>query len=169
MGIRLQSTLPMLPSLLEQNSNKEVKEKLHKRQKQQKYYYDKTAKQLPPLKPNDVVRFKHKSYWKPAVVIGIHSSPRSYTIRMTDGTVIRRNRRHLKKTDEQRSPSESYWYEEDQDSSSSTLSQQQQVVLPQTMDGMSNTSTTVPVPPPVERRSRYGRIIRPPVRYGDES
>ena len=30
MGRRLQSTLPMLPSLLEQNANKEVKEKLHK-------------------------------------------------------------------------------------------------------------------------------------------
>ena len=127
MGRRLQSTLPMLPSLLEQNANKEVKEKLHKRQKQQKYYYDKTAKQLPPLKPNDVVRFKHKSYWKPAVVMGIHSSPRSYTIRTTDGTFIRRNRRHLKKTDEQRPPSESYWYEEDQDSSGGTLSQQQVV------------------------------------------
>ena len=30
MGRRLQSTLPMLPSLLEQNCNKGVKEKLHK-------------------------------------------------------------------------------------------------------------------------------------------
>ena len=101
--------------------------------------------------------------------MGIHSSPCSYTIRTTDGTVIRRNRRHSKKTDEQRPPSESYWYKEDQDSSGGTLSQQQQVVVLQTMDGMSNTSITVPVPPPVERRSRYGRIIHPPVRYGDKS
>ena len=55
MGRKLQSTLPMLPSLLEQSCNEEVKEKLHGRQVQQKHYYDKTAKQLPPLKPNDVV------------------------------------------------------------------------------------------------------------------
>ena len=70
-------------------------EKLLSRQTQQKYYYDKDAKQLPSLKPKDVVRFKYKAFWKPAVVIDTHSAPRSYIIRTADGTILRRNRRHL--------------------------------------------------------------------------
>ena len=59
--------------------------------------------------------------------------------------------------------SESYWYDDDHDNS--TVSQQ--AMPPHAMDSMSNTSTTVPIPP-VERRSRHGRLICPPVRYGDE-
>ena len=59
MGRRLQSALPMFPSLLEQTYNNDVKQKLRDRQMKQKFYYDRTAKRLSPLKSNDVVRFKH--------------------------------------------------------------------------------------------------------------
>ena len=70
MGRRLQSALPMLPSLLEQTCNNVVKQKLHNQQMKQKFYYDRTAKELPPLKSNDVVRFMHKDSWKQAVASG---------------------------------------------------------------------------------------------------
>ena len=159
MGRRLQSTLPMFPSLLERQCNKDTKEKLLSRQAQQKYYYDKDAKRLPPLKPKDVVRFIYKAFWKPAVVIDIHSAPRSYIIRTADGTILRRNRRHLRKTYEQRPADQSYWYDDDE---SETVSQQ--TVPP---CDTTTTSTAVSLASPVERRSRYGRLIQPPVRYGD--
>ena len=160
MGRRLQSTLPMLPSLLEQQCNKDTKEKLLSRQTQQKYYYDKDAKQLPALKPKDVVRFKYKAFWKPAVVIDTHSAPRSYIIRTADGTILRRNRRHLRKTYEQRPADQSHWYDDDET----------EIIPQQTVPPHDTTTTSIAISsaPPSERRSRYGRLIRPPVRYGDE-
>ena len=160
MGRKLQSTLPMLPSLLEQQCNKDTKEKLLSRQTQQKYYYDKDAKQLPALKPKDVVRFKYKAFWKPAVVIDTHSAPRSYIIRTADGTILRRNRCHLRKTYEQRPADQSHRYDDDET----------EIIPQQTVPPHDTTTTSIAISsaPPSERRSRYGRLIRPPVRYGDE-
>ena len=164
MGRRLQSALPMFPSLLEQTCNSNVKQKLNDRQMKQKFYYDRIAKQLLPLKSNDVVRFKHNNSWKQAVVVGSHFTPRSYTIRTTNGTILRRNRRYLKKMYEQIPPNISQWHDDDDESST---------VTQQTVVNMSDNSAmalpVVPVVPPlIEKRSRYGRLIRLPVRYGED-
>ena len=166
MSRRLQSALPMLPSLLEQTCNNDMKQKFHDRQMKQKFYYDRTAKQLPPLKSNDVVRFKHNNSWKQAVVVGSHFTPRSYIIQTTNGTILRRNRRHLKKSYEQTPPNISHWYDDDDESSTVT----QQVLCLQTMANISHNSATASpvVPPIIKKRSRYGRLIRPPVRYAED-
>ena len=86
--------------MLEPQINVNVKEKLKHRQTTQKKHYDKTVKILPTLQPNDTVRYQGKQSWEPAVVLDRHSAPRSYNIKTAEGTVLRRNRRHLKKTNE---------------------------------------------------------------------
>ena len=109
------------------------------------------------------MRFKYQSYWKPAIVISKHSTPHSYIIQTSDGTILRRNRHHLKKTLEQ--PPLGASYDNDDDDTN----------IPQEVDTFDNTNNTInttetslPVAPPLERRSRYGRVIKPPARYSDD-
>ncbi|RLU21049.1 hypothetical protein DMN91_007665 [Ooceraea biroi] len=67
----------------------------------QKKYYDKTAKNLPPLVVGDnvMVQLKEKDVWEPAKVIRIDvNRPRAYLAQLKrDGKVFVRNRRFLKK------------------------------------------------------------------------
>lgn len=161
MGRNLRSSLPMLPSQLTPPNSSTVREKLQIRQSKQKYNFDKTSKALPPLKPNDRVRYKCGSKWKPAVVVAKHVSPRSYVVKNTNGTLLRRNRRHLKKTLE--SAPRSLRYVED--------SEGEDVVPTVMQHGDSRFDQSVPLTPSSSsvRQSRYGRIIRPPIRYRGES
>ena len=98
MSRRLRSSLPMTAMMLKPQIGTGAKAALECRQARQKHYYDKTAKSLPELKSNDVVRYPGNKSWEPAVVVGKHASPRSYDIRTAQGTQLRRNRRHLKIT-----------------------------------------------------------------------
>jgi len=81
-----------------------VAERLLQRQESQKSYFDKKAHELPPLYPNQQVRVQdqdsHK--WIPAVVHSRRSEPRSYNVETTNGRVLRRNRRHIRETGENR-------------------------------------------------------------------
>ena len=52
---------------------------------------------LQPLKTGESVRVKQEGEWRPAKVIEIADTPRSYLVKMSDGGVYRRNRRHLHK------------------------------------------------------------------------
>ena len=98
MSRRLRSTLPMIVPMLQPHVSANTKSKLKLRQNIQKKHYDKTAKNLPTLQPDDVVQYQGKQSWEPAVVLSHHPAPRSYNIKTADGTLLRRNRRHLKKT-----------------------------------------------------------------------
>ena len=66
--------------------------------KNKRKYYDKGARPLSDLKPGDVVRYQKGQGWKPAVVTGKHSNPRSYTIRTDTSNTLRRHRCQLRKT-----------------------------------------------------------------------
>ena len=44
------------------------------RQKKQKDQYDEHTKSLPPLKPDDVVRYQTSTSWEPAVIVQRHTS-----------------------------------------------------------------------------------------------
>ena len=76
---------------------------LQTRQDKQKFFHDrKGARELPPLCPGDHVRmFDHKKrFWVPAEVIRHADSPRSYEVKCMNGGVYRRNRVHLRNTQE---------------------------------------------------------------------
>jgi len=110
------------------------------------------------LKPDDVIRYQGKQSWEPAVVLSHHPDPRSYNIKTADGTLLRRNRRHLKKTnknppDVTNSLDDSFTVED---------------------SAPANNNLLPPVePPPVrvpvsnEKRTRSGRIVRSPARFRD--
>ena len=99
MSRRLRSSLFMTGKMLKPDVPEGVRARLHHRQQRQKKIYDKTARTLPNLKPSDVVRYQKGRLWKPAVVVDKLSNPRSYNITGI-GTILRRNRRHLRITSE---------------------------------------------------------------------
>ena len=86
MGRRLRATLPTAKRLLkpEANNSQEIKRRMKEAKDKQKYYHDqRSAKDLPPLKPGDHVRIKPNpgsKEWKAATVVEQHTSPRSYTV-----------------------------------------------------------------------------------------
>ena len=96
MSRHLHSALPMTSTLLQPSFVEGIKEKLEQRQQRQKDTYDKRTKPLPNLHPNETVRYQMGRTWKPATIICEHPSPRSYTIQTPQGTIMRRNRCHLK-------------------------------------------------------------------------
>ena len=96
MNRRLRGSLPFTAKSLEPSVPEGAKSQLQNRQKKQKDQFDKHTKSLPPLKPDDVVRYQTSTSWEPAVIVQRHSAPRSYDLITTRGNIIHRNRRHLK-------------------------------------------------------------------------
>lgn len=103
MSRRLRSILPSTNQQLQPEvvSYKEMHEKRAQRQQQQKRYYDRSARPLPPLIDGESVRIQEHGLWKPAVVIQPADTERSYHVRTAEGAMYRRNRRHLLNTKEQ--------------------------------------------------------------------
>ena len=81
---------------------KDVHLLLERRQAKYKEFYDRGAKQLPPLKEGDSVRVRKPGdkHLAPAVVKGEHEAPRSYVITDETGKEYRRNRRQIHLTQE---------------------------------------------------------------------
>jgi len=157
MSRHLRSHLPRLPAMLKPCIVEGVREKLGLRQQVQKSQYDKRTKPLSELKPGDTVRYQVNRSWKPATVVSKHDSPRSYNIRTHQGTILRRNRYHLKQSKETiNSHEDSYFFDDDYGTSNSP-DVQQPVPPPQPISSQSG-----------ERRSRYGRVIRPPIKYQND-
>ncbi|XP_048586615.1 uncharacterized protein K02A2.6-like [Nematostella vectensis] len=96
------SKLPVNKELLVPSVPTGVREELKACQdKQAKYYFNRGAKPLAPLTPNEGVRVYDKKKWIPATVKQEAGTPRSYIIQTETGQGLRRNRRHLLKTNEQ--------------------------------------------------------------------
>ena len=186
MSRRLRAVLPISHKQLEPQviSAEEFHRKRRETHDKQKWYHDKTAKSLPPLREGDSVRVKldPKSPWKPAVVLEKHATPRSYIIRTKDGGEYRRNRRHLMKTLE---PPNLYQQEEEDIPPNLYQQEEEDIPIPGTV--LQPTTPTAPAtevlnptlgscPPQLNepqgnssnvRVSRYGRVIRPNPRYKD--
>ena len=100
--------LPTAKSLLkpEAHNSQDIKRRMKETKDMQKYYHDqRSAKDLPPLKPGDRVRIKPNpgfKEWKAATVVEQHTSPRSYTVD-TGERRLRRNRVKLLRKDSAKS------------------------------------------------------------------
>ena len=109
-----------------------------------------------------MVRYKHGSFWKPAIVVSTHAATHLYIIKMSNRRFLRRNRSHLKKTNESVTVISSYYDDDDVDDRASQqllADHQQNAQLP------SN-----PVPDATEKRSTqiWQIDITPPVRYQND-
>ncbi|KAJ8351147.1 hypothetical protein SKAU_G00226230 [Synaphobranchus kaupii] len=102
MSCRLRSILPSTNKQLQPEiiSYKAGHAKWLQRQQHQNKYYDRSTRLLPPLHNGESIRLQERGYWKPAVVIQPADTERSYLLRAQNGQVYRRNRRHLRSTNE---------------------------------------------------------------------
>ena len=92
--------LPISTKLLMPSVPTGVKEELQACQDTQAKYYNRGAKPLLPLIPNEGVRVYDKKQWIPATVKQEAGTPRSYIVQTETGQKLRRNRRHILKTNE---------------------------------------------------------------------
>ena len=181
----LRSKLPTTKAVLEPRVVN-AKQDLTDRQTRFKQDYDRGATPLKPLKPGDVVRVQRKWGWDPAIVQRTHGSPRSYVIQH-EGGELRRNRRHLRRTQEQ--PPLILPPMDDPDAREDVLSPRRVVAAPPDVPSPRRVVAAPPdvpsprrvvavpprrviaEPPPLEeipqneRFSRYGRAIRKPMRF----
>ncbi len=165
MGQRLKTKLPTSAKLLRPQLYRNVHKSIKDRQLKQKHYFDCGAKQLPPVADGEKVRVKIRNNWQPAIVLRSHEQPRSYEIQTPDGNTFRRNRRHLLKTREITFPQPCSLELEE---CSSVNSEPADIVTPVQSPALSPVKR--PVTPTVDKeeqvkRSRCGRLIRPPKLY----
>ena len=104
-GRRTRTLLPTSSTLLNPKIPTEVPQKLMKQKAKQAMYYNHGTKELNDLRIGDVVRIKplrpgeRKQGWTKARVES-KADIRSYKVRTEDGREYRRNRRHLRQTQE---------------------------------------------------------------------
>lgn len=158
MSRRTRTLLPTTRKLLKPEVQSAAKE-LKKVKLRQKFHYDKSAKDLPPLHPGDVVRIhptKQQSEWQKGVVLRKTSEPRSYLVKRDDGGVYRRNRRHLRRTQEPMTTSGADVDIPDDQTHANIPPEQQQHVQPRNCPRDQQNVTT-----------RSGRVVRPPKHFAD--
>ena len=82
MNRRLRSKLPVTLKHLKPKviSQKIVHEKLTQKQEKQKYFYDKSKRNLNDLRPGDTIRVQSEKKWEPGVVVQKADTPRSYHV-----------------------------------------------------------------------------------------
>lgn len=99
---RTRTLLPMSKRLFQPEIPTGIQLAQRETQAKQAYYYDRSAKELKPLKEGDVVRVKPKESEKKFIKAQVEKQVdiRSYNIRTEDGRCFRRNRKHLHKTTE---------------------------------------------------------------------
>ena len=97
------------------------------------------------------------------MVVRQHSTPRSYVIQTSNGTLLRRNRKHLKKTAEPK-PKPAIPLEDDENEEVPVVSQQ----LPDVSSNNDKGGGAVSQSATLERHSRCERVIRPPKQYRDD-
>lgn len=78
-------------------NHEEIRNRLKFRKEQQKKYYDKHSKKLPPLLINESVLLQKGKIWVPALVLKVLGN-NSFIVKDEEGRVYRRNRVYLSKT-----------------------------------------------------------------------
>ena len=96
----LRSKVPQTENSLSPKVIENIPKNLRKLRLTNKYYYDKSAKNLPELRRGDIVRMQTKNgYKKLAIVQRAHQAPHSYVVE-SGGKEYRRNRHDLLQTKE---------------------------------------------------------------------
>lgn len=92
----LRTDLPMHVNKSKPELCVDVESQHKNKQNKTKTFYDKTAKQRPDFEQNQNVLFKNNKQWHSGKILNKHHTPRSYVIEHSDGTIFRRNTRHLR-------------------------------------------------------------------------
>lgn len=152
---KLRSIVPCSPQLLEPKLHHpaDVSRELQLRQSIQKKYFDKGSKNLKPFIIGDKVKVRVNGKWINGMVSGL-SGPRSYTLRLVTGRLIRRNRKQIildsPLRQEHNGVDDPYDFDDDASCSGVPL----------------HSETTNVVPNVNPYVTRFGRTVRPPDRWG---
>ena len=98
MGRRVRSNLPISNKLLKIGGSKRVRKLKERSRNRQKFYHDRTARELSPLRTGDSVRIHNGKMWSLEGRVRDCVAPRSYVVETSAGSEYRRNRRDLLKT-----------------------------------------------------------------------
>ena len=192
MNRKLRNRLPQVDS-----ESIEINERQVKRKLKQVELYNQHAKDLPVLKPNDVVRVRKDNRWANKAQVLVQISPRSYKVLTNEGKIIRRNRRQLLRTDEPMNSSDlrdtcnidvehsmssssvntEHISEEasksDNEGTSDIVSETPNDVVVRTSRGgmqySGHTQDVITEQPPEVQTRRSSRVTGKPVRYGNNS
>lgn len=153
MSRRVRTKIPMNKDLLKPEVQLNVKEKIVNKQNISKWYYDKSAKPLSDLYINQNVLIRNGKTWERGIVVKKDKNPRSYWVKTQNSRIVRRNRVHLK-------PSENKPYFDLE------IERNENVEADKIVD-----RTVMSNGPNVSRSNgsyvtRSGRIVKPPDRYG---
>ena len=165
MGRKARTLLPTKVSTLVRTGSERVQEELERKQEKQASYYDRKACDLLDLEV-DEVRIKPRGgyrYWRPATVVE-KVAPRSYCVRLKSGRVLRRNRVQLRKV---KSPRESKEREHDSQQIRSWIEKTEGEEVPPEAQEQGK-EFEEDANKPGEYRTRSGRLVRPPRRWGFE-
>ncbi|XP_045446883.1 uncharacterized protein K02A2.6-like [Melitaea cinxia] len=127
--------------------NQNLREKLIEKQNKDKYFYNRNKKDLRPIETGEGVLFRIGRFWKKGIIKG-KTNDRTYKIANENGRIFVRNRFHIKP----QNMIPFYIPDVDNQESDAIQPSQQQPSSPST----SYYTTS------------YGRVVRPPVRYGQE-
>lgn len=177
MSRRTRTTIPVSQQQLLFSSvdNNNVKNNITLRKRNAKFYYDRSAKDLPELQVGDKVRLQPqdpKAAWSKGCCVG-KVGPRSYLVE-TDSGVYRRNRKFLR--------SANFKGDIDSGDHNEDSSLRLETSVPQPLNDMSrkeektagNSNSGQPVKPKTPKKdtvpetnikTRSGRVVRKPKRY----
>lgn len=175
-GRHIRTTLPMLENKLQSEpvNKQSILQKDMQTKSSYKFFHDRhySAQPLPELLPGQDVKVKldgEKTWKTSAKVLSKCEEPRSYLVKMDNGTVSRRNRRHLQLVPDPTEPQEPPQGGSPVKPPSSPL-----IVIPTEQNvldtGQSDKSLKQPqhsTPRKVVQVTSRGRVIRVPQRYTD--
>lgn len=171
LGRLTKTKLPINPEKLVRAclDEKIVQKKISDKKVKQKEYFDRKTRKLSTLNTGDKVMFKKEaSNWVYGEIVEAVND-RSYLIKSCAGKIFRRNRRLIVKTNNTaEEDTDPYDFFDDQDDNILVEGQQPD----ETQRNLPQQDISIENPPLATAASnqtttRYGRIIRPPNRYGN--
>jgi hypothetical protein len=160
-GRRTRTRLPMTERLLSAPFAPNARSALIKLKERQAAYYDRSARERPPLSVGQTVRVRCNDEWRKAEIK--RTLPhRSYQVQMEDGTTRRRTSRHIRFSSE--SPIVVTDTAESAEIDGTTGVNASGVMPTQAQTTQQRVSAKQPEREPV-KMTRSGRIIRTPKRY----
>ena len=176
MSRRTRTLLPARETLLKPKLTESVQEERNKIKMKQAFYYNRNAKNLLPLEKGDTVRLQplknRKEPWKKATVQE-EVNVRSYNVLTEDGSLLRRNRRHLKATKEQPMQPQTDEMPEDnntpaaQETAASPFKSSQKRHSPETPVKLPTANSALTTQPAGEKQTRSGRVVKTPLYLKD--
>lgn len=134
-----------------------------------KKVYDSKSQTLPPLSVDQPVFIQRgKRDWVPGKITEIEDTPRSYRVQTPEGSVFRRNRFHLRPENMQEKEDTSYPPEPENQQPDDNISNSEITPSPSTQRPEDREHSEAPVQTQkLENRTRSGRLVKIPTRFGD--